>query len=42
MEPDSHHGLRWSTVRADDGYWVDIPTVLNKDGDVVVFVRPDR
>jgi hypothetical protein len=42
MEPESHHGLRWSTERADDGYWVDIPTVQNKDGDVVVWVHPDR
>lgn len=38
VEPESHHGLRWSPVRADDGYWVDIPTLQNKNGDVVVWV----
>ena len=39
--PEGHHGLRWSAVRADDGYWVDISTVQNKDGDVVVQVDPE-
>jgi hypothetical protein len=39
LEPEEHRGLRWSPVLADDGYWVDIPTVQNKDGDVVVCVN---
>jgi len=41
-EPDDHRGLRWSAVRADDGYWVDIATVQNKDGDVVVWAGADE
>jgi hypothetical protein len=42
VEPAHHQGLRWSAVRADDGYWVDIATVQNKDGDVVVWADADR
>jgi hypothetical protein len=41
VESEGHHGLRWSPVRADDGYWVDIATVQNKDGDVIVWVDAD-
>jgi hypothetical protein len=39
VEPGGHRGLRWSPALADDGYWVDIPKVLNEDGDVVVWVK---
>ena len=42
VEPAHHHGLRWSPVRPDDGYWIDIATVQNKDGDVVVWADADR
>jgi len=38
LEPEAHRGLQWSPVLADDGYWVDIPRLQNKDGDVVVWV----
>lgn len=41
VEPERHEGLRWSTVRADNGYWVDIATVQNRDGDIVVWVETD-
>lgn len=38
VDPDGHRGLQWSPALADDGYWVDIPTLQNMDGDVVVQV----
>lgn len=39
IDPEDHRGLQWSPTLADDGYWVDIPTVQNIDGDVVVWVK---
>jgi hypothetical protein len=42
LEPGGHDGPRWSTVRTDDGSSVDIATVQNEDGDVVVWVDAEH
>jgi hypothetical protein len=42
VEPGGHDGPRWSTVRTDDGSSVDIATVQNEDGDVVVWVDAEH
>jgi hypothetical protein len=39
VDPEDHRGLQWSPALVDDGYWVDVPTVQNTDGDVVVWVK---
>jgi hypothetical protein len=40
--PGSHDGPRWPTIHTDDGTSVDIATVQNDDGDVVVWVDAEH
>ena len=42
IEPGSHDGPRWPTIHSDDGTSVDIATVQNDDGDVVVWVDAEH
>ena len=42
IEPGGHDGPRWSTVSTDDGSSVDIATVQNDGGDVVVWVDAEH
>ena len=38
LEPEANDGPRWSTVDTDDGGGVEIATVQNVDGHVLVWV----
>ena len=38
LEPGGHDGPRWLTIHTDNGASVDIATVQNDDGDLVVWV----
>jgi hypothetical protein len=42
LEPQAHDGPRWSTVDTDDDVGVDIATVQNVDGDVVVWIDAEH
>jgi len=42
IEPEGHDEPRWPTIHTDDGTSVDIATVQNDDGDVVVWVDAEH
>ena len=42
LEPEAHDGPHWSTVDTDDGGGVEIATVQNVDGDVLVWVDAEH
>jgi len=42
LEPRGHDGPRWPTIHTEDGTCVDIATVQNDDGDVVVWVDAEQ
>ena len=42
IEPGAHDGPRWPTIHTDDGTSVDIATVQNDDGNVVVWVDAEH
>ena len=42
LEPEAHDGPRWSTVDTDDGAGVEIATVQNTEGEVVVWLDAEH